>query len=1028
MSSSSRYVLFFTLILLPLLGRAAVIGNPLIARSATPFANPGFEENLKGWGGRADDRYRTMPRSPNASVDAGVTPVAWEGKTALLLTSILEKQHKELLKPWGAGQDFQVEKGKRYYISAMVRTEGPIQVSIGAVLGMEAETGWVSSDRQWRRIGFIGLGSRHHRGWGEPANPDPTQSYCQLRILARSTNRGPGKVVVDDIRVEELIEYAPYVRITILSPAAGKYDVALNGEKISALRNGPKDGLAPNTPSAWLKLTEFSWMRGARAIGFGVKVLAWEKPEPLARVKARIDFAYAPRDGACIRSVTRETPGNTIGILAPGPDAPFAEFFTRFCLINDDIRARNRQVKAYGLPAIDFKHFYIEGHVRGYLMPGDFYSDPTLVDIEAETLKTIGFSAMDTRNAGLGGVYRLAAAKQGIRRTHHLGRFWSGNMIEAYDNALKCMRLRWDVIREGLRRNAEYNLSEMRKEDPEQVPLIKFLDIGDEISGGDFGGPEWEQGYRDYLQAQDVTPAELGKANWGEVAPMGRWNWTTSAAARPKDRADRAACANYYWTMRYWNWVTARLFRIDTEEHEKLLPVPTRINFGPPWAYGYCLYLRGAEIWECARQRACSSMWNEDWLPPGALSIQTLAFIADLNRSCAAIHNMPYGAMVIPGGGDNKEIAQLKVASVIGRGVKWIDLYNYGPWYARSDSYSAFPGDVEGVARVLHTLAKANESVLYAGKPPRAEVAIIWSASDALWHDSTASLYNRMVDYLALQHRQISIDFLDEMEVERGRLKEYKYVVLVDQYLRRRAQQALAAWVEQGGRLLVDGLGGLGDEYGQASDLLYPVYGIKSVAITQDSETDFRPPLLCLRTTIGVLSLKTGEKIDAVGARAAFTLTEPENDRVLASWDDGTVGAFEHRYGKGLVRCIGAYAGLNYSRPVVWPLNAIESGYREQERRMLTDFLLQNGVTRPIVSSVPVVQADALYSDKGVGVVLANFTGSPQPTVTITVQVARPVKSVTSAVSGTLPFRRAAAGRAITCTLPLRLVDFLTVK
>lgn len=1008
----SRMLLIPMLLLIS--GAICKAGVNLLEKQVFPFTNPSFEENENGW-------FRVSPKpkeTPN--VEFSLERDASDGETSFAITI-----HN---RTWGyLPRAFQVEKGKKYYLCAKVKTLGRITGCLRVVYGAIGEPysnviGYDSGT--WQDVSVTFVGGRHIYGYGEPKNPDPNISYCELRLEAK----GSGTVYFDDIRVYELKEYAPFIRVKLLEPAGVKYKLKLHG-----LYGAPKyyytayffqkEPVPSGQWSPWINLGELEEFKGRGVVFTGI-CFETSSGGRFSEIKALIQFAAMPDESGIVREYQRSTPGDTIGVIIPKSENTPVDFLAGFKPLEDDIEMRNQHAKSLNLPPCDLKKYYVETHLKGF---GAVYTDTALVEKEVNTIRTLGFNALDTGYSGLSGAYRLAAAKEGIFQTHNTFRM----STLPKDPATKNILCDWDKIREAAAKFMDTNIEHMKKNDPGEIPLIKFVDAGDEIAGEVFGGIEFEKDYREYLKSRGLKPADFKKKTWDEVKPYGCWWWSESWNKRPTDRTAIDSCISYYWTLRHWNWATARVYRILTEEIERRMPgVLVRVNFGPPWAYGYCTYMRGAEIWEFARQNSVTSFWNEDWLNTSGwrnAGIQMVSYLVDLSRSCARINNAEVCAFVMPG---SQEQIQLKLASVIGKGAKRLDLYRYGPQYYSPDYWSSSLPMAEGVAKFLRKLEKA-EDVIYPGKPPKADVAILWSASDPVWNECDAELWDNQLIYLALLHKQIPVDFVDEFAVENGALANYKVVVLSARYLRKATLMALAQWVRNGGNLWADGLTGTGDEYGQKTADFLPVLGIKDVIITDSTlKRSFNPQNGVYKEIIpGTFIWKTtGEEIQCIGRKISFSISDPENVKVLAMYPDGKIAAIEHRYGKGRVFYIGTYAGLCYNIPVVREPGRIETNYRETERKLVTDFVLQSGVSHPVASSIDCVQADILESDAGTGIVLANYTGTKQEKITLTIRAGKRPSKVTSVECGDLKFSWDETKKAVVVSLPLDICDIILVR
>lgn len=533
------------------------------------------------------------------------------------------------------------------------------------------------------------------------------------------------------------------------------------------------------------------------------------------------------------------------------------------------------------------------------------------------------------------------------------------------------------------------------------------------------------------MKSQGLKPSDLHLKTWDDVKIYGTWNWRESWKMRPADRTAVDSCINYYWTLRYWNWANAKLYSILREEIEKRLPeVKVSVNFGPPWSYGYCSYMRGAEIWEFARQNSVTEFWNEDWLNTGEwrnAGIQMVSYLVDLSRSCARINNAEVAAFVMPVGRENN--IQLKFSSVIGKGAKKIDVYRYGPAYYSPDNWSRSLDMSAGIAKFTRKLEKAEDIIFY-GTPRKSETAIIWSASEPVWTIDNASMWNNQLIYLALQHKQIPVDFIDEFMIEKGILKDYKVAILSASYLRKAAKRAIADWVNNGGNLWIDGIPTTGDEYGQNCELLLPVIGIKDITVVDSTIGKSLNPQNGINPEIitGSISFNTEETITGVGRRISFKPINLSKTKILAEWENGSPAIIETKYGKGKVFYAGTYLGLSYNSGVERIPGQIEKGYKEKERNIITEFVLNNGVHRPVWCSVNCVQADLLDSQQGIGIVLSNYSGNQQKQVTVTVDAKRTISSVNSVQQGVLEFSQDQKSKLVTFTVPLDVFDIITLK
>lgn len=1015
--------------------------NPLIDAEITPLSNPSFEQGMLDWADAGTPGFSIENIAIHGSKSLSLTPIGSEDLTLF--------------------RAFEMEVGKKYYVSAKVKTEGSVEGAIRVVYGAsnEPESPYIQSNSDWTEVGVVFTGTTNTQD--QQPSPDPNTAYVEIRLQAVPViGDGVSKVYFDDIRVYELIDYSTYMRVKLNAPQNAQYGLSLQAFSEPGYGTVQVDyftdtGMQTGQSSDWIDLGEmqhpdgdgepaewgYGGFDGSDITFMGLHIIDMSGDHDyfeyvrLTDIDLTVEFAYAADENSPLNTITETTPGGVLGYYVPQTDTPPAAYLNGFKTVAEDIQARNDHIHALNLPPVNLDKFYIEGFLDGF---NSMYSDPALVAIEVNTMAQLGVSALDTRYSGLATPYREAAAQEGITQTHQTWRHFDSAVYYGYDGNF--IDLNWAQLRNDINQSYDDFIQEMTTEDPAQIPLIQYNNIGDEINGIRFEGTQYNALYRQYLQEHNVTPEMLGQTAWEDVVPFANLDWWQIDAQRPANDADSSVRRRFYWTARFWNYVNAKAYAIETEiTAEKLPGRTTVVNFGPPWSTDYTSYLRGAEIFEFARQKGVSMMINEDWLNTYGwrhAGIQLNAYLTDLSRSAGMTNNLEVGAYPIMG---NKENIQLKMASVLGKGAKYVDLYRYGPRFAATASthWSNNFDMVEGVAQFTRLLDKV-EDILHPGSVRQPEVAIIWSQSDPLWQwwnnpehgweRDSSYIYDRQFIYLGLLHEQIPIDFIDETGiVEENRLANYKVIYLNGTYLREDAQQALAQWVADGGTLWVDATAGMGNEYGDVTTLLDQTIGISNRVVTASDDYEFYPQSgLEQQVPLDTITLAAGGTLEAIGRKASFTLTDPDNTTILGTYSDGSPAIIEHTVGQGKVRYTGVPAGLAYGRGITRIQGQIETGYSAEKRAFITDLAHQSGVVRPVASSVPLVEADLLESDAGIGIVLANYTGETQSAVTLTIATDTEVLGVSSAKLGAVDFSQ--ANGVVTVTIPLEIVDFLALQ
>lgn len=1024
--------------------------NPIIERELTPLTNPGFENGLVGWsGGKAGDDGMI---AGDGRTECKVVEMAADGKKSLCmhLDAWVDPGKLHLDREFKLGEQGSV------YVGLRIKTQGDVH----AVMGVTSEgrgtvvSPGIKPDTDWQEVGIV--------------LNDPAAGGHSLKLRAF----GKGKAYFDDIRVYALKPYSQYIRVKLDEPDNERYRIYVWGRMARPREYFhktyfEKEGVAAGEYSPWIHLNEGGEFSGSPVLIYPGLISAGIRFQKFSggkfeKIKAHVQLAYGPDEDKIIGTISEENEGHIVGILFARTGAGPFEFVKQFRPMIDDARERNTLMKSLNLPPVKLKHFMIETASHGH---GSFYTNPRFIELEHNTLGMIGINAL----SHLSSPYRQIAAKEGITRSHEAHResilyelpklddeeFEAALRDPMYVKAMKVQpeckklmesgwkptRMDWDDLKRNISRGVGAWYLRMQNHDADAIPLIEFVDIGDEISGVVFAGEQFNEGFREFLKTHGITPQDVGRKTWEDVVAVtwGAYN-NPLPHMRPKDRSDVAACRFHYWSLKYWTDSTAKVYGIISRELEKRMPwIHTRINFGQPW-YNAATDMRGTDCWEFARQRTITALCNEDWLrASGSFSgIQLNAYLADLDRSCAAIHDMVVQAYVMP---EDEDHIQRKLASVIGKGVKEIDLFSYGPYYSSFDNWSQNFSQAKGVAKFTRKLEKA-EDVLYPGQPRKAKVAFIWSASDELWREKAPvqfdshmadSMYNRHYVYFGLLHKQIPIDFIDEVEIQKGRLSEYEVVYLSARNLRRDVQKTVAEWVKGGGYLWTDALSGGEDEYGQPCELLLPVIGIKDLKLTESRNVDYRPHVISglkAQEPLGSITFSdTGESLNAIGTTVKFGLSEPAKTQILATFADGSPAVIEHEYGNGKVHYVGTLAGCSYGRTTRRRHGKIVTGYRDTNRRLIADFPARVGVKMPLTCSAPMVEADLLESDKGIGVVLANYVGEESlEEVRLDIIVPREISSVTSSERGAIPFQYNKGRKSVEVSLPLDIVDILVLK
>jgi len=547
--------------------------------------------------------------------------------------------------------------------------------------------------------------------------------------------------------------------------------------------------------------------------------------------------------------------------------------------------------------------------------------------------------------------------------------------------------------------------------------------------------------FRRYLQDQHLEPGDVGAQRWEDVGPIGR--------SQAKDLSSRRL---FYWTMRFFAHDSARHFAASTRALEAEfypgMPVLTNWNFfsgrfyvpgpvannadkkNPDAAMG------GHDWLEFGRLRGGTMLWTEDWFGD-ARAYQWSFYCAKL-RSAAAKSGVEFGGYVIPRtAGDRQDGIAQKILSIVGAGGKTIKYFVFGPEYnfpgnCYSERASLLPKMAEA-----HRMIGAAEDVLWPGRPPRSAVAILAPRSAEVWDAKEIEIPNQIQDatntnlnratvdymaevfdlYLALQHANVPVEFVDEDDLAPEGLKSCRVLYVTEPNIPAEGQQRLAEWVRAGGTLVTVSGAGQRDRYDEPCSVLSQATGIQEQA---------RPRLLVADTgkldEVGKGNGKLGP-IQAVGVRSIVTASA---ETVVASFDDGTPAVVEREVGRGRAVHFACMPGMAYWKSSTGTSDGLPVGFSDSLRHWIAWPVRLAKVTSPVVVSRPLVEAPMLTSAEGIAVTLLNWTGEKLPEVQVEVRTDRKIGRVESVRHGKLQFQ--CVDGCTRLALPLEAVDVVMLR
>jgi beta-galactosidase len=249
---------------------------------------------------------------------------------------------------------------------------------------------------------------------------------------------------------------------------------------------------------------------------------------------------------------------------------------------------------------------------------------------------------------------------------------------------------------------------------------------------------------------------------------------------------------------------------------------------------------------------------------------------------------------------------------MVSRGAKAINIYAFYPMSTGYESLGYglinLDGTITDRARHAGEMAQkiaANQDLLLKAKPTQPEVAVVFNPLVPLlggeqaygdrhqMHRSVAG-YHRM-----FFERNIPVDFPSAREMDAQQLQRYKLVIVpYPLLLTEQMAKALEQYVSEGGHLFVEARPGWVDQQGHAQPIL-PGFGWHKMAGVRELQ------VLPGKT----FDIKWGEATFAgMSFEEQFTVLDPQA-KVIATFEDGSPAAYEHKYGKGSFIILGTFAG-----------------------------------------------------------------------------------------------------------------------
>ncbi len=795
-----------------------------------------------------------------------------------------------------------------------------------------------------------------------------------------------------------------WVRVSLLEPAA-EWRVAVTSHwaqgKQGSVFAGKTTG-AESSDVQWVPANENSaWVDLGTSIPNGVASVIFRfetKAKLTGGIKAKIDVATAGDDASVVRSITESDTSSVISLRIP---AKLKEDAAHLVTIREDTARRLNELKALNLPGGPLPNKI--WCMTGFRSNGEFYTDPAIAEMDFDSARLLGMTGYWEQNGGQPRQLRAMAQAHGMNRSTV---YWRDVESPPKTQSGR-VTADWDVLNKYIDDTYRRAIANTRKAHPDGMPVV-IADLMDEPAGQPFGGPEYQAGFRDFVQRQGFEPRFFGKEDWPHVEPF-EFNWRQFFKLRAEtDLKSVEQRRLFYWSLRFWNQCTARLYAMATHKVQELAPgTQTRVNAGPPWWYDYGTLPRGIDIFEMGRLRGVTLGFNEDWCGTGSarLPLELNTLLVDWSRAAMRPNDALLGSYITRDADRNS--VKLRTFACLARECKIFDFYYYGPSYTFFDHWSDNASMVQGVAELTRDIGQADE-ILYEGHAPRAAVALLYSHSWPVWKEDDTEQCEQMMVYLALLHAGIPVDIVEDAEITDGRFaaRRYQCLYVVNESIASATAAEIERWVHGGGKLWLSGWAGMRDEYNTPTETWNSMLGIKSRAWKPSGDLK-----------------RLGQIIEPADYRRPIFQREVEL----------TPAETPRKTGAGEVQIVPRTAGVDYmssakeqkgslGKAIVFPAGPA--------RDAIVGFAQSAKVSAPASTSVNPILAWPLWTQQSGVILIANFTSEPAKEVTVSFTAPVPFKTLRSLRTGdvTNRMKRIDASR-VEVTLPVSdVTDMLIVE
>jgi hypothetical protein len=344
----------------------------------------------------------------------------------------------------------------------------------------------------------------------------------------------------------------------------------------------------------------------------------------------------------------------------------------------------------------------------------------------------------------------------------------------------------------------------------------------------------------------------------------------------------------------------------------------------------------------------------------------------------------------------------------LGGGTKIVNLFEFRPVHvAYTENHVDDPAMYAMVLKSFREL-ETYEDIIQDGQVANGDVAIWFSETGDIWDDNHGSFAPAKRGlFMAVRNQQTQLDVLVEADSLDGTLDQYRALYLTDSHVSQAASQAIADWVQGGGKLFATAGAGMFDEINRPNLVLRALLGVEPGALEEPDEhrVTFIKQDLLFSQPLDHVSWNGDGNVEnttpVIAVRWPFSITSGEP---VARFSDGSPAVYTRQVGEGETTYCGFLPGLSYYYPAI-PRRPVDRGASPDSMihflptafdRAAADLI--GGITAdlelPVCSSEPLVATSIIRSDHGVAIPLVNWSGKPIDALQIEISAEIPKASI----------------------------------